>query len=164
MPSFTDSKGRSWDVVVNVWTLTRVKDHTGVLLTSLMEKNGELFAKLHADPILLADIGWRLVEDQAAERDVDVKDFAESILGDPLGALRKAVLEGAVDFFADPETRKNLRLAMEKHLEIAGLLTTEAAERLAAIDSSETAARLTDYVLSGRQFAESNPGGSHLGN
>jgi hypothetical protein len=88
------------------------------------------------------------VEEQAKERDVDVKNFTEGVQGDSMGKMRNAVLESTADFFDDPVTRTNHRLAMAKYLEIAHQITDRAGKVLEDLDTKSMAERLSDSVLS----------------
>ena len=147
MREFTDDTGRDWSISVNVWTLKQVNEKVGVLLTTLLEENAKLFADLFSDPVLLCDIAWVLVEDQARDRDVDVRNFCLSVMGDSLGKMRTAVLESTVDFFDDPVTRENHREAMTKYLEIAHKINNRAGEVLAKLDTESMARKVSDSVL-----------------
>ena len=158
MRKFTDDKGRDWDISVSVWTLKRVRESCGVLLTTLLEENAKLFADLFTDPVLLCDIAWVLVEDQAKDRQVDVRDFCLGVMGDSLGNMRNAVLESTVDFFDDPVTRENHREAMTKYLEIAHKINDRAGKVLAKLDTESMALKVSDSVLSSLESLESRRG------
>ena len=158
MRQFTDDKGDAWEISVNVWTLKQVNDRVDVLLTRILDDNADLFAKLYSDPILLCDVAWVLVEDQAKERDVGVKDFCLRVMGDALGTMRTAVLESTVDFFDDPVTRENHREAMAKYLQIANKINRKASDLLEHMDIELEAKKVSDYVLSTRVSSGFGPG------
>lgn len=141
MRSFQDSKGRSWHIVLNGWTLRQVKENSGVLLTLLLDENADLFAKLYTDPILLADVVWGFIREQAENENISLRDFAESFEGDTVGEAREAVVEATVDFFDNPEKRQRLRKLKHKILEIAEAMETKGMEALEKIDPDSLVAK-----------------------
>lgn len=141
MRSFQDSKGRSWHIVLNGWTLRQVKENSGVLLTLLLDENADLFAKLYTDPILLADVVWGFIREQAENENISLRDFAESFEGDTVGEAREAVVEATVDFFDNPEKRQRLRKLKHKILEIAEAMETKGMEALEKIDPDSLATK-----------------------
>lgn len=139
MQSYTDDQGQEWSVEINGWTLKRVRDNAGVLLTSLLEENGKLYADLHADSILLADVVWPVIEEQANERSITVKQFALSFKGDVVARARDAVVEATIDFFDSPEARSQARELIGKINQIAEEISGKAAEKLQAVNPQEVA-------------------------
>ena len=133
MAKFTDNSGQEWQVIVDTWTLRAVKNNAGVLLTSLLEENATLYAQLYSDPILLADIVWPLIEDQAKERNVTMRDFGADFTGQAVTAARDAVVEATVDFF-DPQTRLQAMRIIGKIQEVATTLRDQANEAIENID------------------------------
>ncbi|RIK72136.1 MAG: hypothetical protein DCC68_26745 [Planctomycetota bacterium] len=105
MPSFKDTNGREWLVTLNVAQVKRVRERLGVNLADLQE--GNLLTRL-ADPVLLVDVLFVLVQPQADENSVTDEQFAASLGGDTLSAASTALLEALCDFFPLP-TRLMLR-------------------------------------------------------
>ena len=134
MQSYTDNQDQEWRVELNGWTLRKVRDNAGVLLTALFEDNAKLYADLYSDPILLADVVWAFIEDQAKERDITQRNFAESFTGDMVERAREAVVEATIDFFESQETREQLRVLKEKILSLSSRIRTEAKSQLAEVD------------------------------
>ena len=64
MKSFTDAKGRTWSIDINVATLQRVKGLTGVDLTKLIDARGETFSKVVEDVFVMFDVLTALVRPQ----------------------------------------------------------------------------------------------------
>ena len=148
MQTYNDNDGTEWKVELNAWTLKRVRDNSGVLLTSLLEDGAAVYSSLYSDPILLADIVWPLIEDQAKERGVTLKDFAIGFSGDTVGNARDAVVEATVDFFDDPETRDRAREAIAMIQRIAATMRTAATEKVEAMDVDSAARKYIDASLS----------------
>lgn len=160
MKSFTDNQGREWKLPLNVLTVRRVRDKVGVLLTKLCEDNLELLSKLYDDPILLCDVCWSIVEEQAEADGVDVKSFATEFLGDTIGRARKALIEATIDFFDDQETRERMRAALLKIEQIAAKVQTTATEKIEALDVESAAKSVSDFVSSMPALSGSSRGDS----
>lgn len=153
MQTFEDDKGREWTVDVNPWTLGRVKDNTGVLLTALVEDDNAVLRILYNDPVMVGDILWRLCEDQAEDRGVSLKDFSYSIAGDAFGKARDAVVEATVDFFGSQEQRDRVRKVINLTLEVDQEVKKLAETELAETDTKELARKYIDSALSMPQSA-----------
>ena len=158
MQRFTDAAGREWEIVVNGWTLKQVREKTGTMLTSLVEENCQLLIELHRDPILLADILWVLVEEQAGNAGITVRQFADAFEGDSVLSARNALIEATIDFFDDPETRAATREVLRKATEIAKLLRTGAVDKITSLDTDSAAKIITDSFSSSPVFAGSSRG------
>jgi hypothetical protein len=114
MKQINDSKGRAWNISVNVGTLGRVRDLAGVnLAEEIGEGRTDIVDKLATDALLFGRVLFGLVASQAEERDVDEMSFAEGLTGGVLELATQAFLEELVDFF--PERRRRvLRAALAK--------------------------------------------------
>lgn len=134
MQTYTDGAGQSWQIELNGWTLKRVRDNAGVLLTSIFDDDMKLFAELHTDPVLLADVVWPLIEEQATAREVTLRQFAESFAGDTVGRARDAVVEATIDFFDDPARRENCRKLLAKMMNAGRVKQAEALAELETMD------------------------------
>jgi len=111
MKTFTDNSGRSWSVTINVGAVKRVRDACGVNLLDAV--GGALIQQLIDDPVLLADIVYCLVKDQADAAGITDEQFGRCLAGDAIDSATAAVLEELVDFF--PLRRRTvLRKALEK--------------------------------------------------
>ena len=102
MHSFTDTKGRAWNLAVTYASVRRVRELVGVDLLKLDEK---LFEQL-ADPIKLVDVLFALCRPQAEALKVTDEDFGESLCGDPIETASDALMGAVGDFF--PSRRKSL--------------------------------------------------------
>lgn len=154
MQRFTDSAGREWRISINGRTLKEVRDVTGIMLTTLVEEHCQLLAELYRDPILLADILWVLIEEQAGKQGVSVRDFAEAFEGDCVGTARMALIEATIDFFDDPGTREGTREVLRKTMLIAEKLRTGAMEKVSDLDCDSAAKSILDSYTNSLAFAE----------
>ncbi|MCG3179663.1 MAG: hypothetical protein BIFFINMI_02004 [Phycisphaerae bacterium] len=128
MKSFTDTAGRSWDIVVNVDTIKRVRDLLGVNLLGIVEPGNDLVDRLAEDVILVCDILFAVVKPQAGERNVSDADFGKALSGDVIDTATTALLEELIDFFPS-RRRAILRQAWEKVVKVKTRLETEAEEK-----------------------------------
>ena len=65
-------------MAINTTTLKRVRDRVGVNLLSIMDREAGLLERLSTDPILLADVLFVLVEDEAKAHGVTDEDFGRA--------------------------------------------------------------------------------------
>ena len=124
MHSFKDKNGLEWNVEVNMATVKRVKNATGINIADL--DNVEFMQKLKDDLIFLIDLLYLVCKPQADERGINDEAFAGLIFGDVLEQAVSAFLESYVDFFPQG-TRRRLRAAQS-------LVSPAIEKALAAID------------------------------
>ncbi|MBE3097722.1 MAG: hypothetical protein IMZ44_11435, partial [Planctomycetes bacterium] len=97
MKTFTDSQGRTWNVVVNVSAIKRVRDLLGVDLLDVA--NGELLSRLADDPCLLVDVLFALCKPEADAKGVSDEDFGRGMVGGVLDEASAALMKELLDFF-----------------------------------------------------------------
>lgn len=154
MQKFTDQGGREWTVKLDVGGVRDVRDNTGVLLTTLCDEGFKLLADLYKDPVLLADIVWLLVQEQATAIHMDVSEFCEGFWGDTVGQARDAVVEATVDFFDDPETRSSVRQQIAKLMKVATEVQQVAINRVKDLDTEQAVKSILDLHTNGPVSAE----------
>ena len=131
MKSFTDNKGRAWEIVVTVATVKRVRGLCKVDLNSIVEldKNNkpsaELLERLSSDPVLLVDVLYAICKPQADKLGVSDEDFGEAMAGDAIEHATTALLEEVIDFF--PEAK---RMVMRKILSASRKFSEAARKKL----------------------------------
>ena len=150
MKTFTDGKGRVWEVELNVRQMKRVRDILGVDLVNVIQtdKDGAIATdtidRVANDPILLCDILWVLCEGQAKASGVTDEDFGSSLAGDSIEEATRAFLDELVDFF--PGAR---RLFLKKAVGLARRWSDETARTLKeALESPELEERLRTELRS----------------
>ena len=162
MKTFTDSKGRSWEVELNIRQMKRVRDTLGIDLVNVISagKDGtvstDTLERVANDPILLVDILWVLCEGQAKPAGVTDDDFGSSLAGDSIEEATRAFLDELVDFF--PGAR---RLYLRKAVDLARKYERESADVLKKVlESPEFEDRLKTTLkphTASRESAESSP-------
>jgi len=113
MKTFKDSKGRLWQIAVNVFTVKQVKSQLDVDLTQAVvmsstpqtQPDVSLIDRLNNDPVLLADVLYVICRQEAEEKGVSDEEFGRSLAGRPIADATMALLEEIVDFFPDPARR-----------------------------------------------------------
>ena len=137
MKTFTDSKGRNWEVELNIRQMKRVRDTLGIDLVNVIStgKDGtvstDMLERVESDPILLVDILWVLCEGQAKPAGVTDDDFGSSLAGDSIEDATRAFLDELVDFF--PGAR---RLYLKKAVDLARKFRQESLEVLQKVLAS----------------------------
>ena len=162
MKTFTDSKGRTWEVELNIRQMKRVRDTLGIDLVNVISANKDgsvstdTLERVANDPILLVDILWVLCEGQAKPAGVTDDDFGSSLAGDSIEEATRAFLDELVDFF--PGAR---RLFLKKAVDLARKFETENLEVLEkALASPEFEERLKTSLMppaASLESAESTP-------
>lgn len=105
MTCFNDQKGRSWALCVTVQTLRRVKAQCGINLTDIILLKPEeapdvsLLEQLANDPVLLVDVLYAALSDEAEARGVSAQDFGEAMAGDAIETATEALLDEVIAFF-----------------------------------------------------------------
>ena len=162
MKTFTDSKGRVWEVELNIRQMKRVRDVLGIDLVNVISANKDgsvstdTLERVANDPILLVDILWVLCEGQAKPAGVTDDDFGSSLAGDSIEEATRAFLDELVDFF--PGAR---RLYLRKAVDLARKYERESAEVLKKVlESPEFEDRLKTSLkppTASRESAASSP-------
>lgn len=111
MKEFKDEEGRPWQLKVNVASIKRVKDLTGIDLLDSVE--GEVMQRLVANPIDLCDVLFALVKPQADDKGISDVQFGEGMAGEAIDHATVAFLEELTDFFPEPR-RSLLKKAVQK--------------------------------------------------
>ncbi|MCG3178307.1 MAG: hypothetical protein BIFFINMI_00633 [Phycisphaerae bacterium] len=143
MKTFTDTTGRTWDIVVNVDTIKRVRDLTKISLLEIVEPGNALVDRLASDVILVCDVLFAVVKPQADERKVSDTDFGRSLSGDVIDQATTALLEELIDFFPS-RRRAILRQAWAKVLSVKTRLEDKAEQEARTILADP---RLEDQLM-----------------
>ncbi len=118
MQTFKDTKGRTWTIQVNIGTLMRAKDLTGIDLSNLGD--GKLLAKLQDEPLMIGHVLFPLCQPNA-DPSITEADFWSAIDGDVIEAAGKALVTELVNF-----SRKDLRPVLNKVLDKSQRLRAKA--------------------------------------
>ena len=134
MHSFQDRTGRSWSLEATYGSYARVKSQTGVSLFDLATEERKSLEQL-ADPFVLGQVIWSMVEPQAETRGVTPEAFYAEFDGKTLEAAYNALLDEMV-FFCPTRVQKILTLAVRKVREADDVAEKMVAERMPAIEAA----------------------------
>ncbi len=157
MHRFRDNAGREWLVVVNSWTIKRVRGLLDLDLLSLVEDGFSGLGKFLADPIQLVDTLYVICKSEVDERGVTEQQFFEAMAGDAIQAASDAFLAEYTDFFQNPRVRAGITGVIEKARQVTELMMAEATRRLDAIDVQSEARRLVGSSGASPGSSDSTP-------
>lgn len=135
---WTDKQGRDWCTAININTVRRVKNVTGVLLTDAADT--DLIDRLYNDCMLLADVLYAVCEPQATSREIDSAAFGELLCGETIDMACSSLLQDLADFFP-----KGRRPAVKTILNAARRVETE---RIKLLDQKLTDEAFEDLLMS----------------
>lgn len=119
MKTFTTTDGTEWRLTVNVLTIKRVLEDTGLKLTDLFSTESRI-SQFFSDDIKFCEVLWSCVRPDAEKAGKTADDFFSAIDGTVIETAVEALLSELVDFFQEPRRgllRKVLvkwRLASER--------------------------------------------------
>ena len=140
MSVFKDGQDRQWNVNVTVASVKRVIDLLDIDLLDV-PINGDLFARLRTNDVLLCDVLYVLCKPEADVIEVTSEDFGGALAGESITRAEEAFWGSLTDFFRGP--RKALLSKMlegQKQIEservklLRESLTDEQIEKLVADD------------------------------
>lgn len=123
MKSFRDTAGTEWKLSVNVLTIKRVLDDTGLRLTDIFSTEQKI-SQFFSDDVKFCEVLWAIVKPQAEEDGSTAEQFFGAIDGTVIEAALDALLEEVADFFQEPR-RSLLRRVLAKFRVAQEKLTTE---------------------------------------
>ena len=134
MHTFKDKADRSWDLEATYASYARVKAHTGVSLFDLATEERKSLEQL-ADPFVLGQVIWCMVEPQAIARKLTPEAFYEAFDGKTLEASYNALIDEMV-FFCPTRVQKILSVAVRKVREVDATADRIAEERMPEIEAA----------------------------
>lgn len=151
MHAFTDNAGRSWEIVLNVAQVKRVRGLLGLDLLGLVDDGFAGLGKLLGNPVDLVDCIYVLCKGQADAKGVTDEQFGEAMAGDVIGHAADAFYDEFRDFLSDPQLRGAMAELKRAAKSLVGAMLTKsmaelkAAEaRLLAETSGETSGSLPE--------------------
>jgi hypothetical protein len=126
-----DSKGRRWEVSVTVTTLIKAKSLLDIDLLTIIDKDSALLTRLIEDPVLLCNLLYVTVKEQADSLKVTDEEFGRGLSGDTLNDATRAFLEALADFFRSTTKRTALKAVTKAVFAAEDRLTKALEERVA---------------------------------
>lgn len=153
MKKFKTKDGVEWPVEVNVLTVKRCIDETGLKLTDLFSSE-EALAKFFADDVTFALVLAAVIRPALTAAGKTTEDFLAAVDGSVIEEAAKALLEEVAGFFQEP--RKGLLLKLlARWTEAAGRVQSES---LAAVQKKLDAVDIESLIRS--QFAPTSSASS----
>jgi hypothetical protein len=113
MHSYVDNSQRTWEIVINVAAVKRIRGLLGIDLYSLVDDGFKSLSKLVSDPVTLSDVLYCLCKDQADKQSITDENFGRALSGDAITQAADAFVEELIDFFPDARARASFRKAIE---------------------------------------------------
>mgnify|MGYP007024217571 FL=1 len=98
MKTFTDNKGRNWNIEINIATVKRLKGFNINLMDAI---RGDLIKEVSDDPIYLADLIFYICKPQADELKISDEDFGSALAGDAIQMATDALLDELKKFVTE---------------------------------------------------------------
>jgi hypothetical protein len=138
MHSFTDLKGRTWNVAIKVGQITAIQTVTGIDFAK-----PENFGKLVADTVTTASIVWCLIRKQAEALNLAEEEVWDAFDDKVFCSAIEAVSEELLDFFRRPPALMNLKAALEGR---AGALQQQAQDKIGELTALATEGKLDKFL------------------
>ncbi len=130
MKSFRTTDGAEWEVRVNVLTIKRVEEETGIRLTAIVDDDA-MRARLFSDDLRFAETVLAVIRPQLEAAGKTDANFFEALDGTTIEQAAEALLAEIVDFFQEP--RKGLlKKWLERHRQAVQKVQAESAAVVAA--------------------------------
>lgn len=141
MHAFSDSNGRTWNLIVTVDAVRRVRDLVGVNLARLIEPRkagGEvpLMTDLEDDIMLLVDVIYAIIKPQADVAGVSDEEFGQALGGEAIAAAHEAFWKELADFFRSLRRRPGApeAKAIEKQLALVEAAMAAVEKKIGDLD------------------------------
>lgn len=103
--TFTDSGGRSWPIKLDVFTVRRLKQETGVDLIDSADPLDVLLQKITGNVVLFADVLISLLQDTLRERDLTDEQLLRAIDNEEVvESAALALVEAILSFSRKPKS------------------------------------------------------------
>lgn len=143
MKPFQTSDGAKYEIAVNVATVKRVRDLTGINLLGLVGDQ-KAVSDLFEDDVKFCEVLCAVVRPQLEAAGKSDDDFFAAINGDVIETAAEALLAEIVNFFQEPR-RTLLKTAMDKYTTAYRKVRAEGAA------AAEKAMESLDFETSVRQ-------------
>jgi len=139
MPSFVDTKKRTWRVVIDLLIAERLMEDAGVNVFELLDGFPELrnLRRFQMNPRDQAAAIYVCVREQLENANVSIEEFKSSFDADVAEKAREAFEEAAVGFFPNAQLRPLIRDLLSHNKRLTTAMMEEATAKLATIDMDE---------------------------
>ena len=106
MYSFQDTKDRKWSFQVDVFTVRRVKQETGIDLLKAIDPDSDVIDSLGSDVVVLFDVMVSLLQDQLCDQGVSEEDFGHALDEEACSNATRALMNAILSF--SPKSKAKL--------------------------------------------------------
>ncbi|GIW56329.1 MAG: hypothetical protein KatS3mg082_2733 [Nitrospiraceae bacterium] len=146
MHQFTDAKGNTWHLTIDVATIKRVRSALGLYLPSLADNGGEPLRDLLNDYPRFIDVLFVLCQEQVEKKlpgpDADL-EFGRCFWGDALEDAANSFVAALLDFFPDRKVRETLKKVVNKSKQLSAKLLEQVEQQLDQLNLDELAKTLS---------------------
>ena len=103
---FYDSQGRQFNIVIDVPTMKRIRDKTGVQLSSITDESSGTGEQIRKDAVLAAEILTAAITPQLEQMRIPPDEYLAQLRFDDIDKGITAIIESYVDFL--PEKHQDL--------------------------------------------------------
>ncbi len=135
MHVFKDANGQEWAIAIDCTAIKRIRALTGF---DIAELGDEALQKL-SDVVLLCDVLYAAVKEQADGRGTTPEQFGEAMYADVLEHAHAALLDEVVNFTPNPVARMNQRKRLDAIRKVADIMQATAGEELDNLDAEKVA-------------------------
>jgi hypothetical protein len=103
MATFKDNENREWTLYIDIQAARDIRKQLGVDILDIVDG----LNRIAADPVLLVDVLWMLVAQQAERLQISDEDFGRSLRGEAIEVACDAFMDALTDF-SPPRQRRIL--------------------------------------------------------
>ena len=154
MATFTDTKGREWNLSLDLASMEHIRDVFKIDLFNVWAEEADIWEFLD-DLSKFGQVIWWMLEEQLAAQNVD--DLKSGLSGDVISDAQDAFLEARADFFPNKKRREAFLELVKKTMEFRDQVIDLGRADLADQDPSALANTFVDSATSSPESPESTP-------
>lgn len=138
MARYEDAKGRTWYPTLTVRTAKKVRQEVqagGKPFDLLDVTDGSVLTRLNADPVLIVETVWAMVQPIAEREGITWENFADAHTGDVILDAGAALVEALADFFPTLEAAQ-IRAAQKYVQEVRKKALADAEKSINALSGT----------------------------
>jgi len=159
--TFTDNAGRSWPIKLDIFTVRRLKQETGVDLIDSADPLDVLMQKITGNVVLFADVLISLLQDAMRDREVSDEQLLRSIDNEEVVENAALALVEAILSFSRKPKAALLKTAFGKTMEATRkqeeLRIQQAEQKINSAEFETVVAAAVETAMAGSGSSNSPP-------
>jgi len=138
---FMDDKGRTWTFNITVGTYRKIKAEEGIDVTDVFSDNNWLERVASGEDVsILLTLALLSLQNAMAEREVSMDDLCDSLGGDAMEDMAKALIGGVVNFMPEHKRKPLVKIVelLHKEKQRAGDVVTSKLSSMAPAIEAES--------------------------